>query len=309
MLRVTGGEAQPEHLAGSRARGDRSDRGGRARPRRGGTRRRGSADGHRRADAGGARGASEAAIQNWLVATGETIVVGRAPGGGRDREGRRRVRRRDRGHRAQLLVSEGQPVAVGDPIAIIGRPGNPPTDRTMRGTRPSRRSGSRMRHRRRSPRPPPKRSRRHSPMRRSGFPVSGRAETGGPSFASPIVRRLAEERGVDLAAVKGTGPGGRIVRVDLERAAAARPAVAARRSTRERFGSALELGGSRRCERRIGRRLRRRPAHRHAPRDRSTAHREQVERAPLLHGRGLPRGRPARTAESRSTPAPACGSR
>jgi pyruvate dehydrogenase E2 component (dihydrolipoamide acetyltransferase) len=34
--------------------------------------------------------------------------------------------------------------------------------------------------------------------------------------ASPAVRKLALERGVDLAAVKGTGPGGRIVAADLE---------------------------------------------------------------------------------------------
>jgi len=35
-------------------------------------------------------------------------------------------------------------------------------------------------------------------------------------FASPIVRRLAEEQGVDLSLVNGTGPGGRIVRADLD---------------------------------------------------------------------------------------------
>ncbi len=35
-------------------------------------------------------------------------------------------------------------------------------------------------------------------------------------FASPLVRRLARERGIDLSAVDGTGPHGRIVRRDLE---------------------------------------------------------------------------------------------
>jgi pyruvate dehydrogenase E2 component (dihydrolipoamide acetyltransferase) len=45
-------------------------------------------------------------------------------------------------------------------------------------------------------------------------------------FASPLARRLAEQRGVDLAAVKGTGPHGRIVKADVEGAqpGAARPA-------------------------------------------------------------------------------------
>jgi len=47
--------------------------------------------------------------------------------------------------------------------------------------------------------------------------------TGGRSFASPIARKIARERGLDLSAVQGTGPGGRIVRRDLDSA----PIVAA----------------------------------------------------------------------------------
>ncbi len=39
--------------------------------------------------------------------------------------------------------------------------------------------------------------------------------------ASPLARRLAEERGVDLASLPGTGPGGAITRDDVEKAAAA----------------------------------------------------------------------------------------
>jgi pyruvate dehydrogenase E2 component (dihydrolipoyllysine-residue acetyltransferase) len=44
--------------------------------------------------------------------------------------------------------------------------------------------------------------------------------------ASPVARRLARERGVDLATLTGTGPGGRIVKADVEAAGAA-PATAA----------------------------------------------------------------------------------
>jgi pyruvate dehydrogenase E2 component (dihydrolipoamide acetyltransferase) len=44
--------------------------------------------------------------------------------------------------------------------------------------------------------------------------------------ASPAARRLAEERGIDLTTVKGTGPDGAIERVDIERAPAARVAGA-----------------------------------------------------------------------------------
>ena len=35
--------------------------------------------------------------------------------------------------------------------------------------------------------------------------------------ASPLARRLASERGLDLAEMKGSGPGGRVVAADLER--------------------------------------------------------------------------------------------
>jgi pyruvate dehydrogenase E2 component (dihydrolipoamide acetyltransferase) len=41
--------------------------------------------------------------------------------------------------------------------------------------------------------------------------------TGGRTFASPLVRRLARERGLDLSRIQGTGPGHRIVRRDLDR--------------------------------------------------------------------------------------------
>ena len=53
----------------------------------------------------------------------------------------------------------------------------------------------------------------------------GAAREGGRVKASPLARRIARERGIDLAALTGTGPEGRIVSEDVERAAAA-PAAA-----------------------------------------------------------------------------------
>jgi pyruvate dehydrogenase E2 component (dihydrolipoamide acetyltransferase) len=41
---------------------------------------------------------------------------------------------------------------------------------------------------------------------------------GGRVFASPLARRIAEQRGLDLSALKGTGPHGRIVKADVESA-------------------------------------------------------------------------------------------
>ena len=43
--------------------------------------------------------------------------------------------------------------------------------------------------------------------------------------ASPLARRIAREHGLDLSALRGSGPGGRIVKADVERAAEAAPAA------------------------------------------------------------------------------------
>ncbi len=57
-------------------------------------------------------------------------------------------------------------------------------------------------------------------------PATGRLK------ASPVARRIASERGIDLATVPGSGPGGRIIKRDLETAATAGPA-----------GAVLPVGG------------------------------------------------------------------
>ena len=54
-----------------------------------------------------------------------------------------------------------------------------------------------------------------------------RADGGGPRRATPRVRRVAEELGVDLANVEGSGPGGRIVEDDVRTFAEGVPAAAA----------------------------------------------------------------------------------
>jgi pyruvate dehydrogenase E2 component (dihydrolipoamide acetyltransferase) len=56
-------------------------------------------------------------------------------------------------------------------------------------------------------------------------PAPARAD--GRVKASPLARRIARERGIELSQVRGTGPEGRIVAEDVERAAAAPAAAAA----------------------------------------------------------------------------------
>lgn len=48
---------------------------------------------------------------------------------------------------------------------------------------------------------------------------------GAPIKASPLARRLASEKGIDLASIEGTGPGGRIEKDDVLRAAAVKAAA------------------------------------------------------------------------------------
>jgi pyruvate dehydrogenase E2 component (dihydrolipoamide acetyltransferase) len=69
-------------------------------------------------------------------------------------------------------------------------------------------------------------------------PVAG--GNGGQVRSSPLARRLASDRGLDLAQVQGTGPGGRIIKRDIESAAAAPPAAARITPTRPTIAGDFE---------------------------------------------------------------------
>src|SRR5512140_2344497 len=71
------------------------------------------------------------------------------------------------------------------------------------------------------PSPPPMPSAPPAP------PASASGNGGGRARSSPLARRLASERGLDLGQLHGSGPGGRVIRRDIESAIAAAPAPAA----------------------------------------------------------------------------------
>jgi pyruvate dehydrogenase E2 component (dihydrolipoamide acetyltransferase) len=56
-------------------------------------------------------------------------------------------------------------------------------------------------------------------------PAAPAASDGSRVFASPLARRIAKDKGIDLAGIKGSGPHGRIVKADVE-GATAQPAAA-----------------------------------------------------------------------------------
>ncbi|MEO3478053.1 pyruvate dehydrogenase complex dihydrolipoamide acetyltransferase [Phaeobacter sp. CAU 1743] len=60
----------------------------------------------------------------------------------------------------------------------------------------------------------------------SPAPAAPAAADGSRIFASPLARRIAEDKGLDLAAISGSGPRGRIVKADVEGATAAPKAEA-----------------------------------------------------------------------------------
>jgi pyruvate dehydrogenase E2 component (dihydrolipoamide acetyltransferase) len=120
----------------------------------------------------------------------------------------------------ELLVGVGEEVPVGTVLArlrSLDGPAAPPPSPPTNGEVPDGRGEAEEREPEPAPGPEP------VPAR---VPVAHR-----PVALSPIVRHLADELGVDLAAVDGTGAGGRITRHDVERHRAV-PAPAARRSDR-----------------------------------------------------------------------------
>ncbi|MCX7892669.1 MAG: 2-oxo acid dehydrogenase subunit E2 [Burkholderiales bacterium] len=74
--------------------------------------------------------------------------------------------------------------------------------------------------------PPPPDVAPGAPPPRAPLPAAAPAAGGERVPVSPIARKRAGELGVDLASVRGTGPGGRITLEDVERAARERPAAA-----------------------------------------------------------------------------------
>jgi pyruvate dehydrogenase E2 component (dihydrolipoamide acetyltransferase) len=116
----------------------------------------------------------------------------------------------------KIAVSEGE-VEVGKTIAFIGEEGEQvevPAEERADGD-----AARQVREAR-------ERAREEPEQEEARTQIAEPARTDGRVKASPLARRIARERGIDLAAVTGTGPEGRVVAEDVERAAAA-PAPAA----------------------------------------------------------------------------------
>lgn len=109
----------------------------------------------------------------------------------------------------EILVAEGQSCAVGTVLALLGIEGDAPAATAIEQPRPAIRVEADT-------------ERRVSMQEKVVVPYARREEKGLPLRSSPAARRVARENGIDLAAVNGTGPHGRIVVDDVLRAVAFR---------------------------------------------------------------------------------------
>ncbi len=111
-----------------------------------------------------------------------------------------------------ILVEQGVPAKIGAPIARIGDTAPPAKPAPKEAPKAEK-----------APPPPP-------PAPKPAAPEPARATNGSDGAAtvevkaSPLARRLASELGVNLATIQGTGPEGRIVKEDVEAAAAGKAA-------------------------------------------------------------------------------------
>ncbi|MGF1450964.1 MAG: dihydrolipoamide acetyltransferase family protein [Opitutales bacterium] len=124
----------------------------------------------------------------------------------------------------KIYSPEGEEAPLGAPICAIGEPGEePPTVETGAAS-----AGGPPAEKGPAPEPEPAQQPKSEPQGRKHeyVPEKSMAEQvmespapGGRIKASPLARKLAEEKGLPLHVIRGSGPGGRITRKDVEAAA------------------------------------------------------------------------------------------
>jgi pyruvate dehydrogenase E2 component (dihydrolipoamide acetyltransferase) len=170
-------------------------------------------------------GATEGAIQTWLTEVGKSIAVGDPLAEIETEKAVVEYAAETGGTVGRLLAEPGKNIEVGAPIAVILAAGE--GDDALDAALAAAGVGAAE-----PPAPavapePTVTAAPAAPEPETAPEVPAASPAGRRHFASPIVRRLARERGIALEQLVGTGPGGRIVRRDLEAAPAARPKAAA----------------------------------------------------------------------------------
>jgi pyruvate dehydrogenase E2 component (dihydrolipoyllysine-residue acetyltransferase) len=167
------------------------------------------------------QGMETGTIVRWLKSEGENVEKGEPLYELDTEKVTQEVEAEASGVLLKILAGEGEEIEVGKSIAVIGEQGEDvpegeaedPTevsddDAQEEGSPAPEREDERERGREEGPEGP------SEPEQRVESTNGGRVK------ASPLARRIARERGIELASLRGTGPEGRIVAEDVERASA-----------------------------------------------------------------------------------------
>jgi len=169
----------------------------------------------------------EGRLVEWKKQEGETVAVGDVLAEVETDKAVMELVARVGGVLLRQTVPAGQTVPVSSPIGLIGQPGETapaaggngaggaPAVPAARPTAPPAPPGSQPRAGG-QPTPP-------VPAAPATAPAMASATAAGRVKASPLARKIAQERGLDLRVIQGSGPEGRIVLRDLETARPARP--------------------------------------------------------------------------------------
>ena len=199
--------------------------------------------------------ATDAVLSEWLAAPGTKIAVGDPLAEIETDKAVVEYAAEVEGTIGRLLVEPGTRVAVGEPIAVMLADGEDASAITVEEAAAQDDSVSDAASSAVQSPNPASAGAGAAPLPPAAAALAGADIPSTPAgrsrdrlFASPIARRMAAQRGIDLSAVSGTGPNGRIVRRDVEAHAAAPAArVAGREQTPDGGYRDVPLTGMRRA--------------------------------------------------------------
>jgi pyruvate dehydrogenase E2 component (dihydrolipoamide acetyltransferase) len=166
----------------------------------------------------------EGTLAKWLVKEGDAVKSGDILAEIETDKATMEFEAVDEGTIAKIVVPDGTDgVKVGAVIAVMAGEGE---DAAAAASAPAKEAP-----RAEAPAPKPEAPKAEAPAAASPpapapAPAPAPKSDGDRVKASPLARRLAEAQGIDLAALQGSGPGGRIVKADID-GAAGRPAAPA----------------------------------------------------------------------------------
>ena len=154
----------------------------------------------------------EGKLAKWLVKEGDAVASGDLLAEIETDKATMEFEAVDEGVVANILVPEGtEGVAVNTPIAVLADDGESAEDAASAPTAETPAASAK------SPASAPDEAAPTAAQASAPAPAPAAAPPQGARvFASPLARRIAEQMGVDLAQVKGSGPHGRIVKSDVE---------------------------------------------------------------------------------------------